>query len=284
MTTTSVTHAPTSTSRTDAEAPARRPGRLRRTAVAVTAFLACALPAVFTVNLTRMLLTGVEPDHRFHQATGQGLLLLALWLGSLLPLVRAGWTGRRPSTATGLLHLTFAGTGALCAALAPGGGAPFLVGVVVVTGALLWLAIPVRPRLRVPVRLDPVRAPLALALAAFLTPYVLDQLAAQNAATVGHHAQNPHLFDMAWLAAALVVLALLSALLPAARSLLGWVAVSCLGLGAAGLAFGEGTAWSLMALAFGLVAGTATWIRGRRSGARSDAQVESYTARDDSGR
>ena len=127
----------------------RKPSRLRRTAVGVTAFLACALPAVFTVNITRMLLTGIEPDHRFHQATGQGLILFALWLGALLPLVRAGWSGADPSTATGSCTSRSLAPASLCAALAPGGGAPFLVGVIVVTGALLWLAMPLRPRLRV---------------------------------------------------------------------------------------------------------------------------------------
>ena len=114
-----------------------------------------------------------------------------------------------------------------------------------ITGGLLWLAMPLRPQLRGRVRIDPFLAPLALALAAFLTPYALDQLALQNLATTGHHSQNPHLFDMAWLSVTLIVLAVLAALLPAARSLVAWVAVSCLGFGVAGLAFGEGTTWSL---------------------------------------
>jgi hypothetical protein len=258
---TTATISPTSTSST----VAKPPSWLRRTAVGVTALLACALPVVFTVNITRMLVTGVEPDHRFHQATGQGLILFALWLGALLPLVRAAWSGRRPSTATGLLHLAFAGSGVVCAALAPGGGAPFLVGVIVITGALLWLAMPLRPRLRGAVRIDPVLAPIALALAAFLTPYALGQIALQNLATTGHHAQNPHLFDMAWLAVTLIVLAVLAALLPAARSLVAWVSVSSLGLGVAGLAFGEGSRWSLLALGFGVVFGVAGWLqRGAR--------------------
>ena len=255
---TTATLTPTSTSSTTAVKP---PSRLRRTGVGLAAFLACALPVVFTANITRMLLTGVEPDHRFHQATGQGLILFALWIGALLPLVRAALSGRRPSTAAGLLHLAFAGSGVLCAALAPGGGAPFLVGVIVITGALLWLAMPLRPRLKVPVRVDLVLAPLALALAAFLTPYAIGQIALQNAATTGHHSQNPHLFDMAWLAVTLIALAALAALLPTARSLVGWVAVSCLGLGVAGLAFGEGTTWSVVALAFGLASAGAAWLQ-----------------------
>jgi hypothetical protein len=59
-----------------------KPGLGRRAALVVTGLLSLFLPTVFTVNLTRMLLTGVETEHRFHQATGQGLLLFALWLGA----------------------------------------------------------------------------------------------------------------------------------------------------------------------------------------------------------
>ena len=35
-----------------------RPSAVRRTAIAVTGFLACALPVVWTINLSRMLLLG----------------------------------------------------------------------------------------------------------------------------------------------------------------------------------------------------------------------------------
>lgn len=242
----------TAPSSLDAEQPSR-PGPARRAAIAVSGFLTCALPVVFGVNITRMLLTGVESDHRFHQATGQGLLLVALWLGAVVPLVVAGWQGRRPSTRAGLQHLAFVGVGIVCAALATGGGAPSLMAVIAVPGLLLWLALPVRPRLTGQARIDPVVMPFALAVTAFLTPYAIDQLQLQNATTGGYHAQNPHLFDMAWLTAILMVLALLAAILPAARALVGWVAGCGLGLGLAGLAFGEGTTWSLAALAFGAV-------------------------------
>ena len=135
--------------------PVRRPTRLRRTGLVAAGFLTCALPVVFTVNITRMLVTGELAEHRFHQLTGQGLLLFALWLGGLVPLLRAGWSGRRPSSAAGLLHWSFMAAGVVTAAAAPGGGAPALVGIVVVFGALLWLALPVRPQLRLPVRVDP---------------------------------------------------------------------------------------------------------------------------------
>jgi hypothetical protein len=245
---------PTHTAARSTSGPAR-PGVARRTAVAVTGFLACALPVVWTVNITRMLVTGVESEHRFHQATGQGLVLLALWLGAVVPLVLAGWAGRRPSTRAGVQHLTFVGAGVVCSAVATGGGAPSLMGVIAVTGALLWLALPMRPRVVGLFRVDPLLLPFGLALAAFLTPYAIDQLELQNAAH-GYHAQNPHMFDMAWMSAVVIVLALLAAVMPAVRSLGAWVAVCCLSLGLAGLAFGEGATWSVAVLAFG-VAGVA---------------------------
>ena len=100
-------------------------------------------------------------------------------------------------------------------------------------------------------------------LTAFLTPYAADQIGLQNATTDSYHAQNPHMFDMAWLAATIMVIAILSAALPAARPLVRWVAGSCVGIGVAGLAFGEGTAWSLSVLVFGLAAGVAAAVQRR---------------------
>jgi hypothetical protein len=49
---------------------------------------------VFAVNLSRMLLTGELSDHRFHQLTGQGLVLVAVWLGGL-DLMAHGMENRR---------------------------------------------------------------------------------------------------------------------------------------------------------------------------------------------
>ena len=221
------------------------------------AFLACALPLVFTVNITRMLVSGVDSEHQFHQATGQGLVLFALWLGALLPLIRAGWRGDRPSTAAGYRHLAFVAVGGVCAALAPGGGAPALVAVIAVTGALLWWALPQRPDLRGTFEVHPVLAPLGLVITAVLVPYAIDQLRLQNAATSGYHSHNPHLFDMAWLVGVLMVLALLGALVREARGLFAWVAGCLVATGTAGLALGEPVVWSATVLALGMVAGLA---------------------------
>ena len=240
------------------------PGRLRRAALVVTGVFACLLPTVFAVNISRMLLTGVEADHQFHQATGQGLVLVALWLVPILGLLRAGWRGERPSTALGLQHLAFVLTGAACAVVAPGGGAPALLAVIAVTGVPLWLALPQRPRLRTQVRIHPALAPVALLTTALLVPYAIEQLQLQNAATTGYHSENPHLFDMAWMTCTVMVLALAAAVLPAARRLVTWVAGAAVVTGAAGLAFGEGTTWSLSVLALGLVAGAAHVLTVRR--------------------
>lgn len=248
----------------DLSAPVRRPGLGRRIAFAVTGLLTLALPVAWTVNISRMLLTGVEPAHRFHQATGQGLLLLAVWLGALLPLLLAGWRGQRPSSAAGLRHLAFVVVGASCAVAAPGGGAPSLTVIITITGALLWLALPVRPRLRWPVRIDPVLAPVALAVTAWLSTYAASQVTLQNHA-VGYHARNPHFFDMAWLVLVLAVLGLAGAGLAGARRLLVWPAVGCVWIGAAGLAFGEAVTWSVVTLAAGVVVGGALLLRRRIS-------------------
>ena len=258
--TSTLNHQPASTT-TSTPAETTRPSALRRTAVGVTGFFACALPTVWTISMSRFLLTGELSDHRFHQLTGQGLILCALWLASLVPLVRAGWAGRRPSPAAGLLHLTFVLSGAVCAVAAPQGGAPALMVIIAITGALLWLAMPKGPQvLSVSGQVDPVLAPVALLTAAFYTPYVVEQIGLQHAA-VGHHAMNPHFFDMAWLTLALTVLAVLAGTVPAARGMVWWTAGASVVIGAAGLAFGEPTLWSLLALGLGVLAGAAALLR-----------------------
>lgn len=227
-----------------------QPGPVRRTAVAVTGFLAAALPTVWTVNLTRFLVTGELSEHRYHQLTGQGLLLTTLWLLAVVPLIVAGWSGRRPSPAAGVLHLAFVGTGAACSIAATGGGAPALMTLISITGALLWLALPVRPRLRLPVRIDPVLMPLALVTGALSTSFVLDQIDLQNAAT-GHHAHNPHFFDMAWVVCILVVIALAAAALPAVRRLGVLAGAGFAWTGAIGLLLGVEQTMSIVFLAVG---------------------------------
>ncbi len=256
ITTENITHVHT------AEA-ATPPGAGRRTALAGCAFLTCALPLVFGTTITGMLLTGVDSDHRFHQTTGQGLILVAFWLGAVVPLLRAGWRGERPSTAAGLRHLTLVVAGAGCAVAAPGGGAPGLVGVIAVGGALLWCALPRRPRLRSAVQVDALLLPAALVLGAALLPYAADQLALQNDAT-GYHSRNPHFFDMAWISVVLVSQALMAALLPAARRLALPVAAATAALGAAGLAFGEDVTSSWVTVALGIVLAAAGLVGARR--------------------
>ena len=238
---------------TETSTGASRPSARRRVAVAVAALAASAIPIMFTVSITALLVTGSDADHRFHQLTGQGLILTTLWLGAVLPLARAGWHGRRPSTAAGYRHLAFMGTGLAASAVAAGGGARILLTVITVTGALLWAALPLRPRLRGTFSVDPVLTPLALIVGAVLMPYAVDQLALQNAATTGYHSHNPHLFDMAWTVTTITALALLGALVREARGLFGWVAGTCAVIGAAGLATGESTVWSVAVLALGAV-------------------------------
>ena len=227
------------------------PSVRRRTGLAAAGFLACALPVVFTVTISGLLLTGTHSEHRFHQLTGQGLLLTTLWLSGLVPLLWAGWGGRTPSTAAGLRHLSFMAVGTACAVAAPQGGAPILMGVILVTGALVWLAVPRRPRIRGVVHLDPLLAPVALLGAALNTWYALDQVTLQHAAT-GYHAENPHLFDMAWTVLTLSAFAVLAAVLPAARHLAVWSGAGLAWCGAVGVVLGESMPWAALALAVGI--------------------------------
>ena len=246
-----------------------RPRAWRRAAVAVTGAIACLLPTVWTVNFIRMLLSGELAEHRFHQLTGQGLLLTALWLGAVVPLVVAGWRGRRPATGPALLHLAFVGVGAGCAVAAPQGGARALMVLIAVTGALVWLALPRRPRLR-DAGLDLAPASLAAALltSAAVAPYAVAQIGLQHLAT-GHHSHNPHYFDMAWLVLTFAVIGVLGSLVRSARVLQVWAGAGVLATGVAMLALGEGTVRGASFVATGgLLLGA--WALLRR-GASSDS-------------
>ena len=86
-----------------------RPTVARRVGLAAAGLFACLLPTVWTAGTVAELVTGAERDHLFHQFTGQGLLLGALWLGGLLPLLIAAWRGVRPSPVAAALHLAVVG-------------------------------------------------------------------------------------------------------------------------------------------------------------------------------
>jgi hypothetical protein len=232
--------------------PARRgPSVPRRAAVAVTGLLACALPVVWGCATAVELATGVQADHRFHQVTGQGLLLSALWLGGLVPLVRAGLRGRRPSTSAALHALAFLTATVLAAALVPADLG--LVAVITAgTTGLLWLALPVRPRLRGAWSggLDLALAPAALLTAALVAPFALGQADLQHAGA-DEHAELTHYVDMAWVVLAIAALAAVAALCGAARSLSVWASAGLVVTGAARAAFTPDVTWSSLAVALG---------------------------------
>ena len=243
--------------------PTARPSRGRRAAVAAAGVLACLLPAVWSVGVVVELATGTEADHRFHQVTGQGLLLCALWLAGLVPMVRAGWRGVAPSAATVAQAALFAAAGLAMGLLAPGAGALPVAVVTVVTTALLWAVLPVRPRLRtLPGHLDPVLAPVVLLAAALVTPFVVGEVELQN--TSGdEHAHMAHYFDMAWISVALVLVGALAAVAPAARRRALWTTGGLVLIGAARIAFTPDVTWSLLAVALGTV-GTVAVLADRR--------------------
>ena len=254
------------TVRTVPTAPAR-PSAARRTAVGAAGLLACALPVVWGCAVAGMLATGTEADHRFHQVTGQGLLLSGVWLGGLVPLVRAGLRGRRPSTAAGLHHLAFLVATVLACGLAPQAGAGAVAGVAVVTGGLLWLALPQRPRLRGALTGGPdvLLAPAALLTAALVTPFALGQVELQHAMG-DEHADMAHYVDMAWVVLALVALGVVAALSPVARSLAHWTGAGLVVTGLARAAFTADVTWSVLAVALGAATTAATLLRHRVPG------------------
>jgi hypothetical protein len=255
----------------------------RGIALGLGALLTVALPISFGVTALVDLLSGTEPDHRFHQLTGQGVLLAVLWLGGLVPLVVAGWRRRVPPVAAGLRHVSVVAAGVVVAVLAPGNGGAVLAAVLVVTGALLWAALPVRPPLRSALHtidIDPVLAPIGLLATALLTPYLLHQAALQRA-MADEHAKLSHYFDMAWVSTIVILFALLAGLLPEARRLIGWAAGALLVLGGAALAFTDDTTRAWLTLLLGAAAAGAAVLR--RSGGTSRTRTDSAsTGRTDS--
>jgi hypothetical protein len=253
------TLAPAALPRTD------RPSAVRRTLLVASAVPACALPTIWGISTVAELVTGAERDHLFHQLTGQGLLLSALWLGGLLPLLVAGWQGARPSAAAGLTHLAVVLAAVVAAALAPGNGGIVVAGIVLVTGALVWAVLPQRPALRAE-GLDPVLAPLGLAAAALFAPFVVSEAALQRGFS-DEHAEFSHYFDMAWICVALVVMAIGAAVVPAARRAALFALAGTLVIGAARYALTSDVTWSLFAVGLGVVglAGAAARLA-RRAG------------------
>ena len=245
------------------EAGATRPSVLRRVALVAAGLPASFLPLIWGGGAVGMLLTGYEDDHRFHQATGQGVLTGVLWLAGLLPLLVAGWRGRRPSTAAGLQHLAFVGASLVAGLFVPGPGVVALALIVAVTGGLVWAALPLRPRLRGALgALDPALAPVAALTAALYVPFVLGQRALQSTST-DEHAQMTHYFDMAWVSLALVALALVAAVAAGARRLAVWSTVGTLVVGVARLGFTGELAWSSAAIALGLAGTVVAVVRMR---------------------
>jgi hypothetical protein len=240
-----------------------RPTAPRRIALVVTGLLACLLPTVWTAGTVAELVTGAERDHLFHQFTGQGLLLGALWLGGLLPLLVAGWRGVRPSPVAGALHLSVVAGAVVAGALAPGNGGIFVAAVATVTGALIWAALPLRPRITAG-GIDPVLGLLAVAAAVLLVPFAISEAGVQNAMH-DEHAEFSHNFDMAWIGVALVLAAVAAAVVPAARRLALWAMLGLAVIGGARFAFTPDVAWSLAAVGLGVLGAAATFARLARS-------------------
>ena len=248
MTSTTVRPAPTAV-------PAAAPRRARRAAIVGTAVLAGLLPTVWGLGSLVELATGTQTDHRFHQVTGQGLVLSALWLTPVLLLARAGLRGRRPSAAVGLHHLVLMTAGVGAGLLGPGGGG-LAVGVfAAVTGSLLWLALAQRPLLS-GARLDVVLAPLALLTTALVLPFVASELSLQRD-MLDEHAEMAHYFDMAWVCLTLAGMAVVAALSAASRRLAVPAGAGLALVGVSRFLFTDDVTWSVLAVLLGLAGAVA---------------------------
>lgn len=246
----------------------RRPSALRRTGVALATVIASAPPVVWGLGTAVEMITGQERDHLFHQIIGQGLLLSALWLAALWPLTRAGWRGRRPSTAAGLHTVAFTAATLVAAALAPQNGGGFVSTFVLVTVGLLWLAIPRRPRLRgITTGIDPVAAPVVALLAALHVHFAIAEAALQRAMG-DEHAAMSHNYDMALVSLALVLLGVAGAVVPAARRLLLWTMLGSVAVGASRFLITGDTWWSLAVAGLGVIGAVAAVLTTRRADAR----------------
>jgi hypothetical protein len=245
-----------------------RPSALRRAAVVVVTAVASVPPVVWGVGTVVQMATGTEADHLFHQVVGQGLLLSALWLAALWPLAAAGWRGRRASVAATLHAAAFTAAAVAAAAMAPGNGGAFVSGFVVVTVALLWWALPARPRLRGLARvLDPVGAPVVALLAGLHVTFAVTESALQRAMG-DEHATMSHNYDMAWVSLALVLLGAAAVLFPEARRLLLWTGLGSVVVGASRFLITGEVWWSLAVTALGALATALVLVRRREQPTR----------------
>jgi hypothetical protein len=234
--------------------PARVPGVRRRVALAAAGLVAAGLPLSWTISSIGLLVTGTEADHRFHQLTGQGVALGLLWLTGLGGTLVAAFRGRTAPDAA-LAWLGFLVAGVIAGVLAP--SQALIVPALLVPAALVWWALPARPRLRGRgTGIDPVLTPLALLATGPLIVYALHQAALQRTST-NEHAKMSHYFDMSWLSIAIVIVALLAAFRAGSRLVAGVVAMAMALLGTAGLAFdtSHSPAWWAVLLATAAVFG-----------------------------
>jgi hypothetical protein len=252
--------------------PARRSAG-RTLAMALAALLACAIPIVWGISTAVQLATGEEADHRFHQLTGQGLVLSAVWLSGLIPIIAAGWRRRRPDPGVVTQHLCLVAAAAVSGVLAPQGGGLFVAGLALVTSGLLWWALPVPVTLRNPTdRPDPLAAALAPLGSALLIAYAVAELGMQR--TSGdEHARVAHYFDMSWLALTAALALLVGAALGRQRPMLaGATVLAALAAGALAIPAADDAPaplWS--AAAIGISVGILARVLWRRRAARNSA-------------
>jgi hypothetical protein len=238
--------------------------RLR--AMRIIAWLLAASGVAF--GLFTIVFGIVGPDqeiHAVHNAVVASLLIV-LTAPPMVAVARAPDRAIRPLVILGVLAI--AGLAAMALALTPD---PFILPVLVLIGALWWLA-PSREGAFPPGRPSIVVLVFVVGGAVLLIPYAIDNAGLQRTDHTSDHAAFFHWVETSFTAAGIVLIGLVAALRPGAFRMATWCAGLALAiLGAASVLFGQhasalASPWSWAALFGGLAfIGVGEWEARRPS-------------------
>lgn len=224
----------------------------RLTAIKIIAWLLAASGVAF--GLFTIVFGIIGPDqetHAVHNAVVASLLLV-LTAPPMIAVARSPERAIRPLVILGALAI--AGLAAMALALTPD---PFILPVLVLIGALWWLA-PSRGGAIPAGRPSFVMLALVLAGAVLLVPYAIENAGLQRTDHTTDHAAFYHWVETSFTAAGIVVVGLVAALRPRAFRMATWcagLALSILGAASvlfAGYASALASPWGWVALLGGL--------------------------------
>ena len=224
----------------------------RLTAMRVIAWLLAATGVTFGLFTIAFGIVGPDQEiHAVHNAVVASLLLV-LTAPPMIAVARAPEGAIGPLVILGVLAI--AGLAAMALALTPD---PFILPVLILIGALWWLA-PSREGAVPPGRPSVLMVALVVAAAVLLVPYALENAGLQRTDQTTDHAAFYHWVETSFTALGIVLVGLVAALRPASFQIATWLAGLALAiLGAASVLFpGYASAlvppWSWAALVGGL--------------------------------